>query len=258
MPSSTSFLVSRSEPVLDVHGLTGPAEEPYIRDVDLRVETGETVVVLGAIHSGKSLLMRHILGLAPAATGTVAVDGVTADMTRDSESALRRLRTRIGVLFQSSALLQHITVVENVELPLLEGADATPEHARRRATELLHEVGINVDDDTIPADLSRAEQRHVALARAVALEPCVVLMDEPTAGLDAHAAHELDAAVDRLKAKHGFGIVIFSHDVRHAFRPVSEIDVLSAGRIIARGDREALLASDDPIVHRLLHRRGDE
>ena len=104
---------------------------------------------------------------------------------------------------------------------------------------------------------TRAEQRHVALARALALEPVVLLMDEPTAGLDAHAAHQLDATVDRLQAARGFAVVIFSRDVRHAFRDHVDIDVMSAGRIVARGQRDELLASDDPIVHRLMHRRGE-
>jgi phospholipid/cholesterol/gamma-HCH transport system ATP-binding protein len=243
--------------MLDVHGLTGPAEHPFIRDVDLRVAHGDTVVVLGAIHSGKSLLIRHLLGLEAAARGTVAVDGASVDAARATDADWKRVRRRVGVVFESSALLRHITVIENVELPLVEHAGTGPDDARRAARALLHEVGVDVDDDAAPADLTRAEQRHVALARAVALEPRVVLLDEPTAGLDAHASHQLDDAVDRLQAARGFAVVVFSHDVRHAFRPAAEIAVMSDGRIIARGVRDELLASDDPVVHRLMHRRKE-
>jgi phospholipid/cholesterol/gamma-HCH transport system ATP-binding protein len=201
--------------------------------------------------------MRHILGLEVAARGTIAVDDVVADAAHGSDDEWRRLRKRIGVMFESSALLRHITVVENVELPIVEHTGASGSAARRVACDLLEEVGLRVNDVASPSELTRAQQRHVALARAVALEPTVLLMDEPTAGLDAHAAHELDATVTHLQASRGFAVVIFSRDVRHAFRDDVEVDVLSHGRIIARGRRDDLLASNDPVVHRLMHRRGD-
>ena len=231
---------------------------PFIFDIELYVSRGETVLILGPIQSGKSMLMRHLVGLECAATGTIAVDGHSFDPTKPDEKALRKLRARVGVVFEGSALLRRISVLENVELPLLEHQHSSRAEARDAARELLAEVDIEVDDDTMPVQLGRAGQRRVALARALALRPRLLLLDEPTLGLDSQAAHEFDATMQALQTKYDFGLVIFSHEVRHAYAPANEIDVLVGGRIVARGSRETLLQSEDPVIHGLLHRRERE
>ena len=258
MPSSTSSPPSSSERALEVHDLTGPAGSPLIFDIDLVVDRGETVLVLGPIQSGKSMLMRHLVGLECAATGSIAVDGFAFDPTRPDEKELRRFRSRVGVVFEGSALLRRIGVVENVELPLLEHERRSRSDARDAAQELLAEVGIEVDAETMPVQLGRAGQRRVALARALALHPRLLLLDEPTLGLDSQAAHDFDETLQALQRRYDFGIVIFSHEVRHAYAPANEIDILAGGRIVARGSRESLLESDDPVIHGLLHRRERE
>jgi len=242
--------------VLEVRNLTGPFVEQVITDVSLDVERGGTTLVLGPIHSGKSMIMRHIVGLEIATAGTVRVDGETFDATKRDERSLRRLRTKIGVVFEGSALVTRISAVENVELPLLEHTDVPSAEARDTARELLAEVGLAVDDDTTSEQLTRAGQRLVALARALALRPPLLLLDEPTQGLDAHAAAQLDETIRRLQEANGFGVVIFSHEVRHAFGGARQIYVLGEGRIIANGDRNALMASNHAVVRSLLHRRG--
>jgi phospholipid/cholesterol/gamma-HCH transport system ATP-binding protein len=258
MPSSTSSPISSSERALEVHHLSGPAQTPLIFDVDLCVDRGETILVLGPIQSGKSMLMRHLVGLECAETGTIAVDGQAFDPTKPDEKNLRKLRARVGVLFEGSALLRRISVLENVELPLLEHQHQSRAKARDAARELLAEVGIEADDETMPVELGRAGQRRVALARALALRPRLLLLDEPTLGLDSQAAHDFDETLHALQKKYDFGIVIFSHEIRHAYAPANEIDVLAGGRIVARGTRESLLQSDDPVIHGLLHRRERE
>jgi len=258
MPSFTSSPPSSSERALEVHSLSGPAHAPLIFDIDLYVARGETLLVLGPIQSGKSMLMRHLVGLECASCGTIAVDGEAFDPTKPEDKWLRRLRARVGVLFEGSALLKRISVLENVELPLLEHEHSTRARARDTARELLAEVGIEVDEDTMPVQLGRAGQRRVALARALALKPRLMLLDEPTLGLDSAAAHEFDETLHALQKKYNFGIVIFSHEIRHAYTPANQIDVLAAGRIVARGTRESLLKSDDPVIHGLLHRRERE
>jgi phospholipid/cholesterol/gamma-HCH transport system ATP-binding protein len=258
MRSSISSPASSSERALEVHHLSGPLRTPFIVDIELYVSRGETVLILGPSQSGKSMLMRHLVGLECAATGTIAVDGHSFDPTKPDEKALRKLRARVGVVFEGSALLRRISVLENVELPLLEHQHSSRAEARDAARELLAEVGIEVDDDTMPVQLGRAGQRRVALARALALRPRLLLLDEPTLGLDSQAAHEFDATMQALQTKYDFGLVIFSHEVRHAYAPANEIDVLVGGRIVGRGSRETLLESDDPAIHGLLHRRERE
>ena len=204
------------------------------------------------------MLMRHLVGLECAETGTIAVDGQTFDPTKPDEKALRKLRARVGVLFEGSALLRRISVLENVELPLLEHQHSSRAQARDAARELLADVGIDVEEGTMPVEMGRAGQRRVALACAFALRPLLLLLDEPTLGLDSQAAHDFDETLHALQTKYNFGIVIFSHEIRHAYSPANQIDVLAGGRIVARGTRESLLQSDDPVIHGLLHRRERE
>jgi ABC-type transporter Mla maintaining outer membrane lipid asymmetry ATPase subunit MlaF len=149
-------------------------------------------------------------------------------------------------------------VIDNVELPLLEHTTASRTEARDAARELLAEVGLSVDGTEIPAQLGRAERRRVALARALALRPPILLLDEPTHGLDAGAAADLDDTIARLQARHGFGVLIFSREVRHAFGRATQIYVMATGRIIEQGGRAALQASPNDIVRQLFHRRGRE
>src|SRR4029079_15689194 len=118
--------------------------------------------------------------------------------------------------------------------------------------------GLRADDNLMPADLNRAEQRRVALARALALRPCALVLDEPTGGLDPHAAHEFDVTLAALQEEYGFAMLILTREVRHVFQPGRKVAVLVEGRIVACGDRETVLANEHPIVRRLLHRRGGE
>ena len=260
MSNEPATQVATGRAALSVQGLTGPVGLTIILGVSFVVPAGQTHVVLGGIHAGKTMLLRHLVGLERAEAGTIAVAGETFDARGESVERIRRLRSRLGVVFEGSALFSRLSIVENVELPLLEHApedELDEEHIRETARALLAEVGLMaVDDDTLPEQLGRAAQRRVALARAIALEPPVVLLDEPTAGLDSHSAAELDELVVRLQERHGFGALVFSHEVRHAYGAARHIYVFADGRVVAEGSREALLASTHPAAQRLLQRRG--
>ncbi|HEU4563410.1 MAG TPA: ATP-binding cassette domain-containing protein [Gemmatimonadaceae bacterium] len=245
-----------TDAVLEVKGLTGPRRAPTVFDVSLRCVRAATTLVLGPIHSGKTLLMRHLVGLEQAQRGTICVEGEAFDARGESDAVLRRMRTRIGVVFAGSALISRLSSLENVELPLLEHTSATPLEARRAAARLLSEVGLDPEDGTPPTQLGRAAQRRVALARAIALRPPVVLMDEPSQGLDPHAAAELDDVLSRLQREHGFGLLVLSHDVRYAFGRADYVYVMAAGQVIEEGSADAVRASRNEVVQRLLDRRG--
>ena len=242
-------------PALEARALTGPVGHTVIRNVALEVQRGSTHVMLGPIQGGKSMVMRHLLGLERASEGMICIDGEEFDATTTSETMLRRMRTRIGAVFEGSALLSRLSAIENVELPLLEHTDTTAEDAREAAQELLDEVNVRVDDEATPAVLGRADRRRVALARAMALRPAIVLLDEPTLGLDPHASAELDDTIARLQQAHGFGVLIFSHEVRYAFGRADHIYVLADGVIVEEGDPRSVQTSDHPIVRRLIDRR---
>ena len=258
MRSSTSSRdsSSRDGAVLRVEDLTGPTPRPVIHDVSLAVPKGATHLVIGPIQAGKSMLMRHIVGLEHPVSGRIFLEGTRVDGAADSDAQLRRLRARLGVVFEGSALISRLSAVENVELPLLEHSRVTPAEARHAARELLSEVGMADATERTADALGRSAQRRVAIARALALRPPMLLLDEPTQGLDAHAAHEVDELLRTLQARYEFGTLIFSHEVRHAFGMASQIYVMAAGTIVARGDREALEESENEVVRQLLHRRG--
>lgn len=245
-----------SDTILEVRQVTGPARAPAIFDVSVACERGRMTVVLGPIHAGKTVLMRHIVGLEVASRGTITIDGEAFSACGESDVVLRRMRTRIGVVFQGAALISRLSACENVELPLLEHTNATAEEASAAAAALLAEVGLDLATDTTPRQLDRAAQRRVALARALALRPPVLLLDEPNQGLDAHAAAELDETLAEVQAANGFGIVIFSHDVRYAFGRADKVYVMANGRIIESGTCDEVRASGNEVVQRLLNRRG--
>lgn len=245
-----------TDAVLEVRALTGPRRAPTVFDVSLQCARGATTLVLGPIHAGKTLLMRHLVGLEQAQGGTICVEGEAFDARGESDAVLRRMRTRIGVVFAGSALISRLSSLENVELPLLEHTSATAAEARRAAARLLSEVGLDPADDTPPGQLGRAAQRRVALARALALRPPVVLMDEPSQGLDPHSAAELDDVLTRLQQEHGFGLLLFTHDVRYAFGRADYVYVMAAGQVIEEGPAESVRASRNEVVQRLLDRRG--
>ncbi len=204
------------------------------------------------------MVMRHVLGLERAESGTVCVDGLGFDPTRPDDKALRQVRARVGAVFESPALLGDITVVENVELPLLEHERLSAPLARRAAHELLSDVGLASSAELLPGALDRTQRRAVALARALALRPALLLLDEPTTGLDPAAAHVLDALIDDAQLRSGAALVVFTREVRYAFRWAGEgeIAVMERGAIVECGTLNALMRSGVPTVRQLLHRRG--
>lgn len=241
---------------LVVDDLTGPRDTPVLKHVSLSVDRSGSHIVLGPMHSGKSTLLRLLLGLDRAVSGTVTIDGMPFDAARPNEDRLRQLRRRVGVVFDSSALVSRLTILENVELPLAEHTTVRVDAARDTAASLLRDVGVLRDLDRTPDQLSRLDRRRAALARALVLEPAVLLIDEPGNGLDPHAASELDETLRALHERYRCGILICSQEVRYAFRWPSAISVLANGRIVEQGQLDDLLNSRHEAVRRFVDRRG--
>lgn len=258
-PVGVTPLPANSSPqtaALIVDALTGPLGTPVIRDVSLSVPAGSTHVVTGPMHSGKSLLLRLILGLQRSQHGTVSIDGATFDMARPNESALSQARRRVGVVFDSSALVSRLTLLENVELPLLEHTTMDTDAARDVAERLLRDAGLRREVDRTPDRASRLDRRRAALARALALEPALLLIDEPGHGLDADAAAELDETLFALQKRFACAALICSQELRYAFNSPDAISVLAGGTVVASGTLEALQASRHSAVRRIVDRRG--
>jgi phospholipid/cholesterol/gamma-HCH transport system ATP-binding protein len=260
-PGETSVapvLVStaRGTHALVVEALTGPVGTPIIRDVTLAVPSSGTHVVLGAMHTGKSLMLRLILGLQRSQHGMVTIDDTTFDMARPNEAALAQARRRVGVVFDSSALVSRLTLLQNVELPLLEHTTMEADAVRDVAARLLDDVGLRGDIERTPDQTSRLDRRLTALARALALEPMLLLIDEPGHGLDADAAAELDDALFALRQRFACAALICSQEVRYAFRAPDSVSVLAAGTVVANGTLDALRVSPVAAVRRLVDRRG--
>ena len=244
------------EAAIVVDGLTGPVGAPVLRDVSFAVAPAATHVILGGMHSGKSLLLRLLLGLERSRRGRVTIDGYSFDLASPNEESLSRARRRVGVVFDSSALVSRLTLLENVELPLVEHTALAAGAARDAAEALLREVGVRVDVDRTPDTVSRLDRRRTALARALALEPVLLLVDEPGHGLDADAAADLDDTLVALQHRRGCALLVCSQEVRYAFRAPASLSVLAGGTLVAHGTLDALRASPHAAVRRLIDRRG--
>jgi len=235
--------------VIDLHKSFG--SNHVLRGVNLRVEAGTTTVILGGSGSGKSVLMKHMIGLLHPDSGEVRVDG--EDITRLTGRDLDRVRRKCGMVFQMAALFDSMTVFENVAFPLREHRrDLREEEVRRIVREKLRLVDLHGVEDKYPAELSGGMRKRVGLARAVVLEPKIVLYDEPTTGLDPITTNSVDEMI--LDAKRALGVtsVVISHDIGSAFKVADELAVLYEGRIVAAGPPEAVRQSDHPHVREFL------
>ena len=166
------------------------------------------------------------------------------------------IRKRVGVVFDSSALVSRLTLLENVELPLLEHTAVDANAAREAAAKVLREVGVDDELERTPEGLSRLDRRRTALARALVLRPSLLLIDEPGHGLDADAAAELDDRLLALQHDYGCAALICSQEVRYAFRAPDSVSVLAGGTVIEQGELADLRQSDHESVRRLVDRRG--
>jgi phospholipid/cholesterol/gamma-HCH transport system ATP-binding protein len=214
-------------------------EQVVLRDISFAVPAGQTQVVLGASGSGKSLILKLLLGLVRPDVGSIHLNGTRIDTL--SEAALRQLRIGIGMLFQESALFDSLTVADNVGYGLVEHAHMTPAQIRQRVEEVLGLIGMGEYIDRLPSELSGGQRRRVAVARAMAARPPLLLFDEPTSGLDPITATTVDDEIVKSRDLGQATSIVVTHQVRDALYIATHSAVLSGGspRIVATDPAQA-------------------
>jgi phospholipid/cholesterol/gamma-HCH transport system ATP-binding protein len=235
--------------VVDLYKSFG--EHQVLSGINLSIPEGSTCVILGGSGSGKTVLMKHMIGLLKPDRGRVVVDG--EDLVPMSPGELERVRRKFGMVFQAAALFDSMTVYENVSFPLREHRkDLSEEKIRALVREKMELFGLRDLDQKFPADLSGGMRKRVGLARAIVLEPKIVLYDEPTTGLDPITTDYVDEMIMAAKRKLGVTSVVISHDIASAFNVADQIAFLSHGVIVEAAPPAQLRDSQHPDVRLFL------
>ncbi len=229
------------------------SDRAVLDDVSLSVPAGSGFCLLGRSGTGKSVTLKHIIGLITPDSGQVFVQG--EPIVGLEGEALARVRRKMGFLFQSAALFDSITVGENVEFPLRRHTDLSEAEIVERARAKLAAVGLEHAYDRMPAELSGGMRKRAALARAMALDPPILLVDEPSAGLDPITSEEIDELLVSEK-KRGTTLVVVTHNIPSARMLGDDLALLHEGHIVAQGSAVDLDRSQDPLVHAFMHAEG--
>jgi phospholipid/cholesterol/gamma-HCH transport system ATP-binding protein len=227
--------------------------QPVLRGTDLDIATGEIMVIIGRSGGGKSVLLKHLIGLLRPDAGTVAVDGT--EITRLRGAELDRVRERYGVVFQGGALFDSMSVSDNVAFPLREKTRLGHAEIRDRVEVKLEQVGLAGMGHKNPAEISGGMRKRVAIARALVTEPEIVFFDEPTTGLDPILVNTIHHLILELHRKFRFTAVMVSHEIPEIFEIADRVAMLHEGVIVEVGAPGAVRASANPIVQQFI--RGD-
>ena len=225
-------------------------EKPILRDVSFQVRAGEALCILGRSGTGKSVTLKLIISLLKPEQGQIWIEG--EEITGLHASDLSRVRRKMGFLFQGAALFDSLTLYENLALPLLRLTSKSPAQVEVIIDRVLREVGLADDKQKMPSELSGGMRKRAGLARALVLEPRILLVDEPSSGLDRITASEIDELLLREKVEHRTTLIVVTHDVRGARRLADRIAVLNQGRLIADGTVEEVQHSENEIARSLM------
>jgi phospholipid/cholesterol/gamma-HCH transport system ATP-binding protein len=225
-------------------------EQKVLQGVSLSAASGEILSVLGRSGTGKSVLLKLLIGLQKPESGSICVAG--QEITKLSLDELNVVRKKIGFLFQEGALYDSMTIEENVAFPLTRHSKLTPEERSDRVRQILSNVGFDSNLDKAPSEISGGMKKRVGLARALALDPEIVMFDEPTAGLDPISGAEIGALIQQLKKDRGITCIVVTHDIHSAKSISDRLVVLNEGKIVVEGPFEALEKSRDPFVSQFL------
>jgi phospholipid/cholesterol/gamma-HCH transport system ATP-binding protein len=234
--------------VIDLHKSFG--NQQVLKGVNLELETGKITTIIGGSGSGKTVLLKHLNALFLPDRGSVLVDGT--DITKMGENALNKIRHKFGVLFQGAALLDSMTIYDNVAFPLRETTKLSESEIQKRSEERLLQVGLAGMGYKYPAEVSGGMKKRAGLARALVVEPEIVLFDEPTTGLDPLLGKSIHELIRKMHHAFGFTGVIVSHDIPQVFKISDRVAMLANGVIAEAGPTEEFVTSENPIVRQFL------
>jgi phospholipid/cholesterol/gamma-HCH transport system ATP-binding protein len=243
--------------LIDVRGLSSSyGDNQVLHQIEFTILRGQVTVVMGVSGCGKSTILRHLIGLKPSRPGQLLLDG--RDSAGLGAEGWTNYRRRIGVLFQSSALFNSLTVAENVAVPLRVHSGLPQETIRIICQIKLHLVGLAAYGDYMPSQLSGGMRKRAGLARALAMDPEILFVDEPSSGLDPITAAGLDELLLALRDTLGVTIIVVTHELESAFRIADQMLVLDKGRLLVAGTPEEVRQSSDQRVVQFLRRIADQ
>lgn len=225
--------------------------QQILRGVDLEIRRGECMVVIGRSGGGKSVLLKHLIGLMKPDRGRIEVNG--QDVVPLDEVGMVPVRKKIGIVFQGGALFDSFNVETNVAFPLREDGKLAEPEIRDHVREVLDAVGMLGHEKKMPGELSGGMKKRVALARAIVRRPEIILYDEPTTGLDPIMADSIDQLIVRMRERYGVTNVVVTHDMRSVYAVSDRVAMLHEGRIYTVETPERIRASRDPVVHRFVN-----
>ena len=242
--------------MIAVRGLTKSiGEQEILRGVDLTVAKGETLVIIGRSGGGKSVLLKHLVGLMLPDAGEIWIEG--ENIIGLSERKLAAIRRKVGILFQSGALFDSMTVEENIAFPLLEAGERDANVIREQVNEMLDVIELEGQQDKMPVNLSGGMKKRVGLARSIIRRPSCVLYDEPTAGLDPVVSDSINKLIRRLQHRYHVTSIVVTHDMKSASHVADHIAYLHEGRIYFYGTPSELEQSTDPLIQDFLLGRSE-
>src|SRR6266566_6635925 len=254
--TKTNLVTANSSPMIAVRSLVKRiGQQEILCGVDLEIATGETLAIIGRSGGGKSVLLKHLVGLMAPDAGEIWIDG--QNIIGLNERQLGAIRKKVGILFQGGALFDSMTVEENIAFPLREGGERDPEVLHAKVKEMLEVMEMEGEEEKMPESLIGGMKKRVGLARSIIRRPSCVLYDEPTSGLDPVVADSINRLIRRLQQRFGMTSVVVTHDMKSAFDVADRIAYLHEGRVYFHGTATELQQSTDPLIEDFLLGRSN-
>ncbi len=238
--------------IIDLHKSFG--ETKALRGVNLEIKKGETMVIIGQSGSGKSVLIKHLVGILKPDRGEIYIDG--EEITHLEEDELQRVTKKFGMLFQGAALFDSLTVGQNVSFGLERYTDFSPEEIQEMVAESLAKVGLKGIENLMPHELSGGMKKRVGLARAIAYGPEIILYDEPSTGIDPIRADAINELINVMKEELKVTSVVITHDMVSSYKVADRMAMLYEGRIVLTGTPEEIRNSENQVVQQFIHGRA--